>query len=149
MDSTDMTYGMNETMSTSGSSATDAAISAGAMTVIVLIYLAIFVLVIVSMWKLFVKAGRPGWASIVPIYNSYMVTQIAGRPWWWLLLMLIPIVGLIFAVIIVIDFVKSYGKGTGFAVLALFFPFIAYPIMALDKNVVYVGPAGPDAPRAV
>jgi hypothetical protein len=146
MDSMDMTYGMNDTM-TSGSSTADAALSAGAMAIISIVYLAVFALIIVSMWKLFVKAGKPGWASIVPIYNSYQVTQIAGRPWWWLLLMLIPFAGIVFAVIIVVDFVKSYGKSTGFALLALFLPFVAYPIMALDKNVVYRGPAGPDAPK--
>lgn len=140
---------MNETMTTSGSATADTAVSAGVMAVVAVIYLAVFALMIVSMWKLFVKAGKPGWASIVPIYNSYIMTQIAGRPWWWLLLMLIPVAGIVFAIIIVLDFVKSYGKGTGYAVFALFLPIIAYPIMALDKNVVYHGPAGPDGPAAV
>ena len=55
----------------------------------VLIYVGVTVFMIASVWKVFAKAGEPGWASIIPIYNTYVVLKIAGKPWWWLILMLI------------------------------------------------------------
>src|SRR6476646_7985367 len=57
--------------------------------------LVIAVIFIIGMWKTFVKAGQPGWAAIIPIYNAYILTQIAGRPGWWVLLMLIPLVNIV------------------------------------------------------
>jgi hypothetical protein len=91
------------------------------------IYLAIIVAVIVGMWKTFTKAGQPGWAAIVPIYNVYILTKIVGRPWWWLIMMFIPFISIIFAIIMMIDLAKSFGKGVGFGIgLALLTPiFIA------------------------
>src|SRR5678816_3398799 len=61
--------------------------------------LLIALLIIVAMWKVFTKAGQPGWASIIPIYNLYIWCKIVGRPWWWILLMLIPFVNFIVAII--------------------------------------------------
>src|SRR5438105_12218673 len=57
--------------------------------------LLIALLLIVAMWKVFTKAGQPGWASIIPIYNLYIWCKIVGRPGWWILLMLIPCVNII------------------------------------------------------
>ncbi|MBC7770934.1 MAG: signal peptidase I, partial [Pyrinomonadaceae bacterium] len=76
-----------------------------------LIYLAIIVLVIVGFWKVFEKAGYPGWAAIVPIYNLYIMCKIAGRPGWWVILMFIPIVSIIIYLLLSIDIAKSFGKG--------------------------------------
>lgn len=92
--------------------------------------LAFVVFVIASLWTVFNKAGQPGWAAIVPIYNIYVLLKIAGRPGWWLLLYLIPIVSFVIAIIVSIDVAKAFGKGSGFGVgLALLSP-IFYPILA-------------------
>jgi hypothetical protein len=62
------------------------------------------------------KAGQPGWASIIPIYNLYIWCKIVGRPWWWILLMLIPFVNFIILIILCIDTAKSFRKGAGFGI---------------------------------
>ncbi|MCB9840580.1 MAG: signal peptidase I [Phycisphaeraceae bacterium] len=91
-----------------------------------LIQIAIAVVVIAGLWKMFVKAGHPGWAAIVPIYNIYILTKVAGRPWWWLLLLFIPIVSLVIAIILMLDIAKAFGKSVLFAVgLILLFPIFA------------------------
>jgi hypothetical protein len=106
----------------------------------VLLYLAILVLVIAGFWKVFTKAGHPGWASIIPIYNLYILLKIAGRPGWWLLLFIIPIVGFVIAIIVAIDVAKSFGKGTGFGVGLAFLSPIFYPILGFG-DAVYQGAA--------
>ncbi len=115
-----------------------------------IIELIIAVIMIVALWKLFEKAGRPGWAAILPFYNIYIMLEIAGLQWWWLLLIifipLIPILGLLIEIgiwfYVNLKFVQSYGKDIGFAIGAFFLPFIFYPIMAFSKDTNYVGPAG-------
>jgi hypothetical protein len=97
------------------------------------------VLQIAAMWKTFVKAGKPGWASIIPIYNTIVILEIAGRPLWWFLLFLIPIVNIIIAFIVMIDFAESFGKGFGFALGLIFLPFIFFPILAWG-DAQYQGP---------
>src|SRR5476649_2934843 len=95
------------------------------------LFLALFVLQIVSLWKVYQKAGQPGWATIVPIYNAYILLKIAGRPGWWLLLYFIPLVNFIIAVIVTIDLAKAFGQGVGFGLGLIFLPFIFYPILGL------------------
>lgn len=68
------------------------------MILILVFELALFALLIVSMWKIYVKTNNPGWASIVPIYNILVLLEIVKKPWWWLFLMMIPYVGLIWAI---------------------------------------------------
>ena len=60
-----------------------------------LVVLAIVVLVIAGLWKVFTKAGQPGWAAIIPIYNVYILLQVVGRPVWWLAFLLLPIIPVI------------------------------------------------------
>jgi signal peptidase I len=103
------------------------------------------VLVTIGLWKLFQKAGRPGWESLIPVYNIYIVLKISGRPWWLLLLLLIPGINLIVGLGIMIDFIKSYGKfkmRQNAAVVLL--PFICLPIWGFDKNTRYLGPSASD-----
>jgi hypothetical protein len=88
-----------------------------------LVMIGIGVVVIAGMWKTFVKAGHPGWAVIVPFYNLYIMMKIAGRPGWWVLLCIIPIVSIVIAIIASIDIARNFGKGAGFGVgLALLGP---------------------------
>ena len=101
----------------------------------------IFLIVIVGLWKIFTKAGEPGWAAIIPIYNYYVILKIVGRPWWWLLLMLIPIVNLIVSIIVAIDLAKSFGKDAAYGVILLWlFSVIGYLILGYG-DAQYQGPA--------
>lgn len=95
-----------------------------------IVYVAFMVFLAVTMWKVYAKAGEPGWASLVPIYNVCVWLKIAGKPMWWVLLLWIPIVGLVLAILAVIEFAKRFGKGGGFAVGLIFLSFIFYPILA-------------------
>ncbi len=108
--------------------------------IIGVIYIAILVLIFASFWKVFQKAGHPGWAAIIPIYNLYILTQIAGRPWWWLLLMFIPFVNFIIAIIISIDVAKAFGKDTGFGIGLALLGIVFYPILGFG-SAQYQGPA--------
>ena len=110
--------------------------------------LLVALLIIVAMWKVFTKAGQPGWASIIPIYNLYIWCKIVGRPWWWILLMLIPFVNFIIAIILCIDLAKSFGKGVGFGLGLALLGFIFWPILGFG-SAQYQGPAaGGPAPRS-
>ncbi len=104
-------------------------------------FLVLGVIIIVARWKIFQKAGKPGWAAMVPIYNFIVELEIIGKPWWWLLLMFIPIVNIVFAIMIVNLLAKSFGKDVGFTLGLLFLPFIFYPILGFGK-AEYVGPVG-------
>ncbi len=106
-----------------------------------LCYSALIVLVIVGLWKAFAKAGQPGWAAIVPIYNIYIMLKIAGRPGWWLLLFLIPLVNLVIAIIVALDIAKAFGKGTGFGLGLAFLAFIFYPILGFGDATYKALPA--------
>ena len=96
----------------------------------ILIVLAIVIFVIVAMWKVFEKAGHPGWGILIPIYNAYILVKIAGRPGWWVLLLFIPLVNIIIDVIVSLDIAKNFGKDVLFGLGLFFFGFIFYPILA-------------------
>jgi len=102
--------------------------------------LLIALFLIVAMWKVFTKAGQPGWACIIPIYNLYVWCKIVGRPWWWILLMLIPFVNFIIAIIVCIDMAKSFGKGAGFGIGLALLGIIFLPILGFG-SAQYQGPA--------
>src|SRR6266545_4236027 len=89
--------------------------------------------IMVAMWKVFTKAGQPGWASIIPIYNLYIWCKIVGRPWWWILLMLIPFVNFIILIILCIDTAKSFGKGAGFGIGLALLGIIFWPILGFGS----------------
>ena len=96
-----------------------------------LFWLAFMVLIIASIWKVFEKAGHPGWAALIPIYNIYIILKIADKPGWWLLLMLIPFVNIIIGIIVYIDLAKNFDKsaafGVGLALLGVvFFPILGF-----------------------
>jgi len=103
-------------------------------------YLAFTILMIAAWWKIFTKAGQPGWACIIPIYNLYVWCKIVGRPWWWILLMLIPFVNFIILIILIIDLAKSFGKGVGFGIGLLLLAVIFFPILGFG-SAQYQGPA--------
>ncbi|MGZ4778244.1 MAG: DUF5684 domain-containing protein [Thermoanaerobaculia bacterium] len=92
--------------------------------------LVILVVVIAAMWKVFVKAGEPGWAAIVPIYNMIVLLKIAGKPLWWIILLFIPFVNFIIVILVYFALAKNFGKGAGFALGMVFLPFIFFPLLA-------------------
>lgn len=104
--------------------------AAGALLGLV-VPLLIAAIVIAGMWKAFSKAGEPGWAAIIPIYNVYVMVKISDNPWWWLLLFFIPILNFVALFKINIDVAKQFGQGLGFglglAILAvIFWPLLGF-----------------------
>jgi hypothetical protein len=97
------------------------------------VFLVLFILYIVSFWKIFTKAGQPGWASIIPIYNMVVLLKVVGRPVWWIILFFVPFVNFIVAIIVTNDMSKAFGKSVGFTVGLILLPFIFYPILGLGK----------------
>ena len=91
------------------------------------LYVIWIALVIVGGWKMFVKAGKPGWGIIIPFYNTYLLCKIAGRPGWWLILFFIPIVNIIIALIVALGISENFGHGAGYGILLWLFA----PIMLL------------------
>ena len=105
---------------------------------IIIFGIMVTVIEIVGAWHMFEKAGEPGWAAIIPIYNYLIGIKIAGKPWWYILLMLIPVVNLVIYTIILNGLAKNFGKGTGFTVGLFFFRFIFIPILGFG-NATYIG----------
>ncbi len=92
--------------------------------------LAIVVAIIASMWKVFEKAGQPGWAAIVPFYNIYILTcEIAKKEILWFILFFIPLVNIVASVLVSIEVAKKFGKSDLFGVGLAFLGFIFYPIL--------------------
>lgn len=110
--------------------------------VLVVVVLAVFIfLMIASMWTIFTKAGQPGWAAIIPIYNIIVFMEIIGKPWWWLILWIIPYLGIIWTIWGWNLMVKSFGKSEGYTLACLLLPFIFIPMLAFGDSK-YIGPAG-------
>jgi Family of unknown function (DUF5684) len=113
--------------------------SSGAAGIIVtIIYLAIAVFYIAAGWRIFTKAGRPGWAILIPIYNTIVLLRITGHSGWTILLFFIPIVDFIFLIILLNDLSKAFGHGVGFMLGLLFLTPIFYPILAFGGSK-YIG----------
>lgn len=105
-----------------------------------LVYLAVVIFEIAALWKVFTKAGRPGWGAIIPFYNIYLMLKVAGRPGWWLILYIIPIVNIIIHLIVSLDIARNFGKGGAFGVFGLWiFGVIGIPILGFG-SAQYVGP---------
>lgn len=95
-----------------------------------IVMLAICILLIVSMYKVFKKAGRKGWEALIPIYNFIVMIQIAELPMWYIALYFIPFANIYAMFKIYIEFAHKFGKSTGFGVASVFFSFICFPILA-------------------
>ena len=108
----------------------------------IIFWLAIMVFFYYCKWKIFEKAGQPGWAAIIPIYSFIVLMKIIGKPWWWLLLLFVPIANLVIAIWSTNLLSKSFGKGEGFTVGLILLGIVFYPILSLDKSIQYQGPAG-------
>ncbi|HVM87832.1 MAG TPA: DUF5684 domain-containing protein [Puia sp.] len=119
-------------------------LSAGFLLIFTIIVLIIAIIVIAGMWKVFEKAGQQGWKAIIPIYNIYILTKIAGKPGWWTLLCCIPYLNIVFIVWLYNMISKSFGKSEGFTVGLVFLGIIFWPILGFG-NAHYLGPFGNQA----
>ena len=116
----------------------------GPIAVVAIVFsLIITVFYVYCMWRLFVKAGKPGWASLIPIYNTLVQLEIVQRPWWWLLLMIVPFVNIVLVIIVIFELAKVFGKSTAFGFGLLFLAPIFIPILALG-DAVYAGRLPPE-----
>ncbi|MFI9006035.1 DUF5684 domain-containing protein [Actinosynnema sp. NPDC053489] len=105
-----------------------------------IVALATTALVIVALWRVFTKAGKPGWAAITPICNPSVRLEIAGRPAWWPILHTIPLVDIIVSPVVSIDLARSFGKGAGFDVVGPWlFGIVGYPVLAFG-DATHRGP---------
>ena len=97
---------------------------------------------IASQWKVFTKAGQPGWACLIPIYNIYIMTKIANKPGWWVaVILLVPIVNIVFIIMLIHEISKAFGKETGFTVGLILLGFVFWPILAFG-DAKYLGMKG-------
>lgn len=100
--------------------------------------MALGILKIVSLWKIFKKAGKPGWASIVPIYNIYIMCEIAEKEWWYILLLCVPFVNIYVMIVLYNGMAKKFGKGGGFVVGMILLPVVFFPMLAFGKDATVV-----------
>jgi len=111
-----------------------------------MLFFCLFMVVIVyaGLWKTFVKAGKPGWAAIVPIYNLIVLIEIVGKPMIWILWLLIPCVNIVFSVWLMNLLSKSFGKSEGFTAGLIILPIVFYPILGFG-DAKYLGPSAAEA----
>ena len=123
------------------------AAAGGAMMGMIILYLALCLIMAISGWKVFSKAGKPGIASIIPIWNIVVMVEIAGKPVsWGLLILLVPCANIYFAIMLVIELAKRFGKSSGFGIGLILLPFIFWPMLAFG-SAQYQAPA-PTEPSA-
>jgi hypothetical protein len=112
----------------------------------IIFYLAFIVFFIMTGWKIFEKAGQPGWASIIPIYGTLVMLKIIGKPWWWIFLLFFPLIinNIIFGIWATNLLSKSFGKDEGYTVGLLLLGIVFYPMLAFG-DAKYLGPFGDPA----
>ena len=115
--------------------------------IVLLVFILVFIQ-IAGMWQVYVKAGEPGWAVLVPIYNAYLLARIGGKPEWMGIVACLagilipfagPIIGWVLFVIISIGVARSFGKGVLFGLGLCFLSFIFYPILGFGSAETTVG----------
>lgn len=99
-----------------------------------LLILAFVLLVIISMWRVYERAGEPGWAVLIPFYNMYVLTKVAGLSGWWVVAMFIPLINIIALFVVSIGVARRFDRGAGFGVGLALLPMIFYPILAWGEE---------------
>ena len=100
--------------------------------------MALSVLMIISLWKIFKKAGKPGWASIIPIYNIYIMCEIAEKEWWYVLLSCVPFANIYAMIVLYNGMAKKFGKSGGFVAGMILLPVVFFPMLAFGKDAAIV-----------
>jgi len=108
------------------------------IAVYLVLSIAILVVMVVSYWKIYVKAGKPGWAAIVPIYNIIILLEIVKKPVWWVILFFIPCANIVALVLVALEFVKVFGKPSWHAALMILVGIVYLPYIAFS-DAKYVG----------
>lgn len=113
----------------------------GFSPIVLVIMLVVIAIEIAALWRVFEKAGEPGWAAIIPIYNTIVLLRIAGKPVWWILLLLIPFLNVVILLMVAIDLAKAFGKSPVFGVIMLWLlNVIGYPLLGFG-DARYTRPA--------
>lgn len=99
----------------------------------IIISIIVGLVLLVSQWIIFTKAGKPGWAVIIPIYNVIVLLQIVDKPLWWFFMFLIPIVNIVFGIIVLYNLVLKFGQPGWHVILALFLSIFYFPYLAFSK----------------
>ena len=99
-----------------------------------LIWVVILLIPIISLWVIFSKANEPGWAIIVPIYGALIFLRVAGKPWWWIFLLVIPLINIVIIFLAILGLAQRFGFGAGMALGIFFLPFIFYPVLAVKAE---------------
>ena len=118
------------------------------LAVIWVIALLLMALMIVAMWILFKKAGKPGWAAVVPFYDQYTLYEITWGNGWRFLMLLIPIYNIILMILTYIRLAKAFGKDEGYAVGLVFLPQVFVPMLAFGSAAYHGVPGVTSAPAA-
>jgi len=115
----------------------------GALGLLFPIFFLLFALVpIAGMWLVYEKAGEPGWAAIIPIYNIYVLLRITDNPWWYLLVILIvPLIGQLLSLKVLYDLAQAFGKGVLYTLGLIFLPFVFFPLLGFG-DAQYQGSSG-------
>lgn len=122
---------------TGTTTAADSAIATVILIPFLLVGLVVAIIGIIALWKIFVKAGRPGWAAVVPVYNSWVLFELVGYPGWWSLLSFVPFISFFPAVMTFVAYykiAKLFGKSDGFAICNVLFPYVTLPILAFGSS---------------
>jgi hypothetical protein len=109
------------------------------VVVFALIALAVALLLVIALWKIFTKAGKPGWATLVPLYNLVVLLQIVGRPWWYIFFIVVPGAQIILWAVVAINMGRVFDKNWAFGLGIFLLPFIFIPILGLGK-ATYMSP---------
>ena len=104
-------------------------------------FVVVYAIAVIPYWVIFTKAGRPGWPALIPLYSTYIVLKVVGRPGWWFWLFFIPLVNIVILIIMLNDLSKSFGHGVGFTLGLIFLSLIFVYILAFGSST-YRGPAG-------
>jgi uncharacterized protein DUF5684 len=112
-----------------------AAAGAGAMGwVCDMVILAGSIVQLIGMWKAFEKAGKPGWAAIVPFYNLWVLVEISGKPSsWFFMILCIPCAGIVFLILADIEVAQKFGQGAGFGVGLALLGIVFWPILGFGS----------------
>lgn len=115
------------------------ALAAGVMMVYLVVVLVVAVISLVGLWKIFVKAGKPGWGAIIPIYNMYCLFEMSFGTGWLFLLCFVPCVNAVIMIIMWIKLAQAFGKGAGYGIGILFLPVVFLPMLGFG-DAQFIGP---------
>jgi hypothetical protein len=104
-------------------------------------FVVFYAIAVIPYWVIFTKAGMPGWPALIPIYSTFVLLKVVGRPGWWLLLFLVPFLGFVIYIILMNDLSKSFGHGVGFTLGLVFLSLIFFYVLAFGSST-FRGPAG-------